>query len=118
MDTGIYRQIDAWVGTSPADNTESADSNVIDTGIDRQMPGLELVLLILNQLIIQTYIPQFITTKNYSILGADAKLKKKYHIDTVSLNFPKKDMEVETYMKDGMIDNWDVFEKVTIKELP
>jgi len=44
--------------------------------------------------------------------GADVKLKKKYHIDTVSLNFPKKDMEVETYMKDGMVDNWDVFEKV------
>ena len=57
------------------------------------------------------------TTKNYSILGDGAKLKKKYHIDTVSLNFPKKDMEVETYMKDGMIDNWDVFEKVTMKEL-
>ena len=47
MDTGIDRQIDAWVGTSPADNTESADPDVIDTGIDRQMPGLELVLQIL-----------------------------------------------------------------------
>ena len=23
-----------------------------------------------------------------------------------------KDMEVSTYMKDGMIDNWDMFEKV------
>jgi hypothetical protein len=27
-------------------------------------------------------------------------VKKKYHIDTVALNFPKKDMEVETYMKE------------------
>jgi len=44
--------------------------------------------------------------------GPDMKTKKKYHVDTVSLNFPKKDMEVETYMKDGMIDNWDMFEKV------
>ena len=50
------------------------------------------------------------------IIGADVKLKKNYHIDTVSLNFPKKDMEVETYMKDGMVDNWDVFEKV--KNIP
>lgn len=44
--------------------------------------------------------------------GADIKVKRKYHIDTVSLSFAKKDMEVETYMKDGMIDNWDMFEKV------
>ena len=29
----------------------------------------------------------------------------------MSLNYPKKDMDVETYMKDGMIDNWDLFEK-------
>ena len=46
------------------------------------------------------------------IIGSDSKCKKKYHIDTVSLNYPKKGMEVDTYMKDGMIENWDVFEKV------
>ena len=40
------------------------------------------------------------------------KTKKKYHIDTCALNYPKKDMEIETYMKDGMIENWDMFEKV------
>jgi len=44
--------------------------------------------------------------------GADAKKKKKYHIDTVSVNYPKKDMELNSFMKDGMIDNWEVFEKV------
>ncbi|XP_023337860.1 actin-like protein 6B [Eurytemora carolleeae] len=44
--------------------------------------------------------------------GAEMKNKKKYHIDTVALNYPKKDMDVETYMKDGMIENWDMFEKV------
>jgi len=44
--------------------------------------------------------------------GSEVKNKFKYHIDTVSLNYPKKDMEVSTYMKDGMIDNWDMFEKV------
>lgn len=44
--------------------------------------------------------------------GTEMKNKKKYHIDTVALNYPKKDMDVETYMKDGMIENWDMFEKV------
>ena len=44
--------------------------------------------------------------------GAEMKNKKKYHIDTVSLNYPKKDMDIDTYMKDGMIENWDMFEKV------
>ncbi len=38
--------------------------------------------------------------------------KKKYHIDTVAVNFAKAGMEVSNYMRDGMIDNWDVFEKV------
>ena len=30
----------------------------------------------------------------FSYVGPDMKTKKKYHVDTVSLNFPKKDMEV------------------------
>jgi len=43
----------------------------------------------------------------------DAKeAKKKYHVDTPQLNFPKKDMEVHSYMKDGMINDWDTFEQV------
>lgn len=41
------------------------------------------------------------------------QINKKYHIDTVSLNFAKKGMEVETYMKDGMITDWDMFEQVS-----
>ena len=36
----------------------------------------------------------------------------RYHIDTNQLNFPKKDMEVSNYMKDGMIADWDTFEQV------
>ena len=38
--------------------------------------------------------------------------KKKYHIDTTALHFPKKGMEASTYIKDGMIDDWDMFEQV------
>jgi len=39
--------------------------------------------------------------------------KKKYHIDTTALHFPKKGMEVSTYLKDGMIEDWDMFEQVS-----
>jgi len=38
--------------------------------------------------------------------------KKKYHIDTVAMHFPKKGMDVSTYIKDGMIENWEMFEQV------
>merc|ERR1719225_594518 len=38
--------------------------------------------------------------------------KTKYAIDTAHLNFPKKEMEVSSYMKDGMIQDWDMFEQV------
>ena len=31
---------------------------------------------------------------SFHYVGPDMKTKKKYHVDTVSLNFPKKDMEV------------------------
>ncbi|XP_055698167.1 actin-like protein 6B [Phlebotomus papatasi] len=36
----------------------------------------------------------------------------KYYVDTTFLNVPRTGLEVQTYMKDGMIDNWDLFEKV------
>ena len=38
--------------------------------------------------------------------------KKKYHVDTVALHFPKKGMDVSTYIKDGMIENWEMFEQI------
>jgi actin-related protein len=38
--------------------------------------------------------------------------EKKYHIDTVALNYAKAGMETASYMKDGMIHDWDVFEEV------
>lgn len=36
----------------------------------------------------------------------------KYFIDTTILHVPRKGMEVTSYMKDGMIEDWDLFEKV------
>ena len=36
---------------------------------------------------------------------------KKYHVDTVSVNFAKAGMEVASYMRDGMVEDWDVFEQ-------
>ncbi len=32
--------------------------------------------------------------------------KKKYHIDTPALHFAKKGMDVATFLKDGMIEDW------------
>ncbi|KAF5296652.1 hypothetical protein FQR65_LT10192 [Abscondita terminalis] len=36
----------------------------------------------------------------------------KYYIDTTYLHTPRLNMELHSYMKDGMIENWDFFEKV------
>uniref|UniRef100_U5EXR6 Putative actin n=1 Tax=Corethrella appendiculata TaxID=1370023 RepID=U5EXR6_9DIPT len=36
----------------------------------------------------------------------------KYYVDTTFVNVPRANTEIQTYMKDGMIDNWDLFEKV------
>ena len=44
--------------------------------------------------------------------GDGGNTKKKYHVDTVMLNYPKKEMEVANFMKDGMIADWDMFEQV------
>lgn len=37
---------------------------------------------------------------------------RKYYVDTTYVSVPRSYMEIQTYMKDGMIDNWDLFEKV------
>ncbi|CAH1156110.1 unnamed protein product [Phaedon cochleariae] len=36
----------------------------------------------------------------------------KYYIDTTFLHLPKPNMELHSYMKDGMIENWDLFEQI------
>lgn len=47
-----------------------------------------------------------------SIKEASTANDKKYFIDTVSLNVAKKGMEIVGHLKDGMIEDWDVFEKI------
>ncbi|KXJ79033.1 hypothetical protein RP20_CCG002651 [Aedes albopictus] len=36
----------------------------------------------------------------------------KYYVDTTFVSVARPNMEIQTYMKDGMVDNWDLFEKV------
>jgi actin-like protein 6B len=36
----------------------------------------------------------------------------KYYVDTNYITVPRAHMEIQPYMKDGMIENWDLFEKV------
>ena len=41
-----------------------------------------------------------------------SNISKKYHVDTVGLHYPKKGMEVSSYIKDGMIEDWDMLEQI------
>ncbi|KAL1491395.1 hypothetical protein ABEB36_011998 [Hypothenemus hampei] len=36
----------------------------------------------------------------------------KFYIDTTYLHVPRPNMELHNYMKEGMIENWDMFEKI------
>lgn len=36
----------------------------------------------------------------------------KYYVDTIYLHTPRPNLEIHNYMKDGMIENWDYFEKM------
>nr|CAI5861591.1 unnamed protein product [Callosobruchus analis] len=36
----------------------------------------------------------------------------KYYIDTTYLHTPRPNMDLHNYMKEGMIENWDLFEKI------
>ncbi|XP_046483623.1 actin-like protein 6B isoform X1 [Neodiprion pinetum] len=38
--------------------------------------------------------------------------KKRFNIDTTAIQVRKKDMEIVSLMKDGMIEDWDMFEKL------
>jgi len=37
---------------------------------------------------------------------------KRYFIDTVNVKVPRKGMDMASFLKDGMIEDWDLFEKV------
>lgn len=45
-------------------------------------------------------------------LDSNITSNSKHYIDTTSLHVPIKGMEVTSYMKEGVIDDWDLFEKV------
>ncbi|VDN59441.1 unnamed protein product [Dracunculus medinensis] len=38
--------------------------------------------------------------------------RKKYHIGSTVLGVPRENTTIETFMKDGQIDNWDIFEQM------
>jgi actin-like protein 6B len=40
------------------------------------------------------------------------KSNRKYLIDTMSIKAPRANMNVQSYLKDGLIDDWDALEKV------
>ncbi|KAG8310081.1 actin-like protein 6B [Homalodisca vitripennis] len=45
-------------------------------------------------------------------LDSNITSNSKYYVDTTVLSVPRKGMEIVSYMKDGVIDDWDLFEKV------
>ena len=44
--------------------------------------------------------------------GAQPANSKRYLIDTMSLKAPNPNMEIQSYVKDGLVDDWDAFERV------
>ncbi|RWS32025.1 Actin-like protein 6A [Leptotrombidium deliense] len=45
-------------------------------------------------------------------IQAPSQQQRKYFIDTTSIHVPRKNMEMTSFLKDGMIDDWDIFEKM------
>lgn len=43
---------------------------------------------------------------------SERKASKKYLLDALSVRAPKSHMQVQSYVKDGLIEDWDLFEKV------
>ncbi|XP_054710495.1 actin-like protein 6B [Uloborus diversus] len=44
--------------------------------------------------------------------SSESTSQKKYFIDTNSIHVPRKGMEIASFLKDGMIEDWDLFERV------
>lgn len=42
----------------------------------------------------------------------EENVKKKYHIDTTSICIQKPGMELSSFLSDGMIEDWDLFDKM------
>lgn len=56
-------------------------------------------------------IPSAIGLVDQLIEGKD-ELEKKYLIDVGALNYPRKGVELQSFLKDGLIDDWELFEKI------
>ncbi|XP_026736367.1 actin-like protein 6A isoform X2 [Trichoplusia ni] len=49
---------------------------------------------------------------NVTQTGSKTGGELRHYIDITELHVPRAGMEVHTYMKDGQVDNWDLFEKM------
>ncbi|CAH4032006.1 actin-like protein 6A [Pieris brassicae] len=49
---------------------------------------------------------------NVTQSGTKTGNELRHYIDVTELHVPRPSMEVQTYMKDGQIENWDLFEKM------
>ncbi|XP_072937718.1 actin-like protein 6A [Epargyreus clarus] len=49
---------------------------------------------------------------NVTQSGAKTGGDLRYYIDVTEIHVPRPHMEIQTYMKDGQVDNWDLFEKM------
>ncbi|XP_004933329.1 actin-like protein 6A [Bombyx mori] len=49
---------------------------------------------------------------NITQTGSKTGSELRHYIDVTELHVPRPGMEVQTYMKDGQVDNWDLFEKM------
>lgn len=51
-------------------------------------------------------------TANGDTIKSESKSNRKYFLDALSVRAPKPHMQVQSYVKDGLIDDWDLFEKM------
>ncbi|KAI7692815.1 hypothetical protein SSS_02487 [Sarcoptes scabiei] len=38
--------------------------------------------------------------------------ERRYYLDTTQVHYPRSEQEIKTFLRDGMIDDWDLFEKM------
>ncbi|KAG1662258.1 Actin-like protein 6A [Nymphon striatum] len=55
------------------------------------------------------------STSSSDPMETDSKptnIDKKYYIDTTNISVPREGMEMTTFLKDGMVEDWDILEKI------
>lgn len=55
---------------------------------------------------------EMVESNAMDIDGQNSISQKKYFIDTTSIHTARKGMDMTTFLKDGMIEDWDLFEKL------